>query len=119
MTVPEAAALVRVLHAELERIANHLDVAARLAEDPALAVGNARFAILKEDILRLQARLTGSRFARGIVVPGGVRAEGVVPLDELNRALDELERDLLRDRKLLLRTTSFTDRLSKRDRVGD
>ena len=109
--VPRRAEVWRTVYAELERIANHLDIAARLAEDPALAVGNARFAILKEDILRLQARLTGSRFARGIIVPGGVRAEGVVPLDELNRALDEFERDLLRDRKLLLRTTSFTDRL--------
>jgi Ni,Fe-hydrogenase III large subunit len=109
--VPRRAEVWRTVYAELERIANHLDVAARLAEDPALAVGNARFAILKEDILRLQARLTGSRFARGIVVPGGVRAEGAVPLDEVNRALDQFERDLHRDRKLLLATTSFTDRL--------
>jgi formate hydrogenlyase subunit 5 len=109
--VPRRAGVWRTVYAELERIANHLDVATRLAEDPALAVGNARFAILKEDILRLQARLTGNRFARGMIVPGGVRAEGALPLDELRSAIDRFESDLRRDRKLLLATTSFTDRL--------
>jgi formate hydrogenlyase subunit 5 len=108
---PLRAALWRTVLAELERIANHLDVAARLAEDPALAVGQARLAILKEDVLRLQAQMTGSRFSRGVVVPGGVRAEPSLGLDELLGALDALERNLARDRRLLLRTTSFTDRL--------
>jgi formate hydrogenlyase subunit 5 len=109
--IPPAAALWRTILAELERIANHLDVAARLAEDPALAVGNARFAILKEDTLRLQAELTGSRFGRGIVVPGGVRAAGRLAPDVLERRIGEFEREFLRDRRLLLRTTSFVDRL--------
>jgi formate hydrogenlyase subunit 5 len=109
--IPRRSENWRAVYAELERIANHLDVAARLAEDPALAVGNARFAILKEDVLRLQARLTGSRFARGIVLPGGVRAEGGLSLDELGRQLDRFEHAFRRDRTLLLGTTSFTDRL--------
>ncbi len=108
---PPAAALWRTILAELERVANHLDVAARLAEDPALAVGQARFAILKEDILRMQAELTGSRFGRGVVVPGGVRAAGRLAPDDLLRRLGAFERDFRRDRQLLLRTTSFVDRL--------
>jgi formate hydrogenlyase subunit 5 len=108
---PPRARLWRTLLAELERIANHLDVAARLAEDPSLAVGAARFAVLKEDVLRLQAELTGSRFARGVVCPGGIRHEGRLKPEELGRRLRALERDLARDRKLLLGTTSFTDRL--------
>ena len=62
----------RVVHAELERIANHLDVAAKLAEDAALAVGAARFGILKEHVQRLRAQLCGSRFGRGVVAPGGL-----------------------------------------------
>jgi formate hydrogenlyase subunit 5 len=108
---PAAAELWRTILAELERIANHLDVAARLAEDCALAVGYARFAILKEDVLRLKAVLTGSRFGRGRVVPGGVRLEQPIELNELLRRIALLERDFLRDRSLLVRTTSFTDRL--------
>ncbi len=72
--VPREAALVRVVHAELERIANHLDVAMRLADAAGLAVATARFALHKERVLRLVSGLCGSRFGRGVVVPGGVSA---------------------------------------------
>jgi Ni,Fe-hydrogenase III large subunit len=101
----------RVVHAELERIANHLDVATKLAEDAALAVGVARFGILKEEIMRLRARLCGSRFGRGVVVPGGIAAAPLHTPTEVVHALDRFEHDLRRDRRLLLSTTSFTDRL--------
>ena len=69
-----AAGLVRVLYAELERVANHLDVAVRLADAAGLAVATARFALHKERVLRLVSRMCGSRFGRGVVVPGGVSA---------------------------------------------
>jgi formate hydrogenlyase subunit 5 len=108
---PLAAKHWRALYAELERIANHFDVCAKEAETAALAVGQARFMMLKEDVLRLQAELTGSRFARGVIVPGGVRFGGRVALDELGERLRRLEGELRRDRRLLLGTTSFTDRL--------
>ncbi len=101
----------RVVHAELERIANHLDVAAKLAEDAALSVGVARFGILKEQIQRLRARLCGSRFGRGVIAPGGLAAAPHLEPKTVLTALDELERQLRRDRRLLLGTTSFTDRL--------
>lgn len=109
--VPQRAQAWRMVYAEIERIANHLDVAAKEAETPALAVGQARFGILRENVLRLQAALTGSRFARGAICPGGVREEGRIPLDALLEAIDLFEDDLRRDRRLLLGTTSFTDRL--------
>jgi formate hydrogenlyase subunit 5 len=101
----------RAVHAELERMACHLDVIAKEAETTALYVGQARFQILKERVTRLRARLTGSRFGRGVVVPGGVRFAGRVSLDELRAELDSLERDLARDRKLFVGTPSMTDRL--------
>ena len=65
-TPPESAGLVRVLHAELERIANHVDVAAKLADAAGLAVATARFAVHKERVLRLVSGLCGSRFGRGV-----------------------------------------------------
>ena len=70
--MPWAAALVRVLHAELERLACHLDVIVRLADGAGLAVATARFGWHKERVLRLAGQLSGSRFGRGVVVPGGV-----------------------------------------------
>jgi Ni,Fe-hydrogenase III large subunit len=108
---PQRAGLWRTIYAELERVANHLDVAIRLAEDAALSVGVARFGILKEDVQRLRAHLTGSRFGRGAVVPGGIAAEPRLRAGELAAALSSFERELRRDRRLLLRTASFTDRL--------
>src|SRR3984885_5331062 len=72
--VPREAALIRVVHAELERIANHLDVAMRLADAAGLAVATARFALHKERVMRLVSGLCGNRFGRGVVLPGGISA---------------------------------------------
>jgi len=101
----------RVVHAELERIANHLDVATKLAEDAALAVGVARFAMLKEQIQRLRAHMCGSRFGRGVLAPGGLAAPPLLEPKAVLTVLDRFERDLKHDRRLLLGTASFTDRL--------
>jgi Ni,Fe-hydrogenase III large subunit len=101
----------RAVHAELERIACHLDVVAKEAETTALSVGQARFQILKEQTMRLRARLTGSRFGRGIVIPGGVRFEGRIETEVLVAELEALEHDLGRDRRMFLGTGSMVDRL--------
>jgi formate hydrogenlyase subunit 5 len=117
--IPRQAALVRVVHAELERIANHLDVAMRLADAAGLAVATARFALHKERVLRLVSGLCGSRFGRGVVVPGGVsdswRDPGRAGLrkspDEILAALGSLEKQVTADAEALMGTSSFLDRL--------
>jgi formate hydrogenlyase subunit 5 len=101
----------RLVHAELERLACHLDIIAKEAETAALNVGQARFQILKEQVMRLRASLCGSRFGRGLVVPGGVRTEALISTAELRFGLNELEAAFERDRKLFLGTASMTDRL--------
>jgi Ni,Fe-hydrogenase III large subunit len=101
----------RTVHAEMERVACHLDVIAKQAETAALYVGQSRFQILKEQVTRMRARLTGSRFGRGVVVPGGVCFAGRVGAGELRSFLDRLESDLRRDRRLFIGTSSMTDRL--------
>ncbi|MGH3214610.1 MAG: NADH-quinone oxidoreductase subunit C [Trebonia sp.] len=109
--IPREAALVRVVHAELERIANHLDVAMRLADAAGLAVATARFALHKEQTMRLVSQLCGSRFGRGVVVPGGVSAfPGERPVDLLP-ALGALEKQVTADAETLMATSSFLDRL--------
>ena len=108
---PRLAQRWRIIHAELERIANHLDVGIKLAEDAALSVGVARFGVLKEQVMRLRARLCGSRFGRGVVIPGGIRREPLLTSAEFIDEVDSFEADFRRDRPLLLATASFTDRL--------
>jgi len=109
--IPREAALLRVVHAELERIANHLDVAMRLADAAGLAVATARFALHKERVLRLVSRLCGSRFGRGVTVPGGVGAFPDEPPADLLPALGKLERQVIADAEMLMGTSSFLDRL--------
>jgi formate hydrogenlyase subunit 5 len=109
--ISREAALVRVIHAELERIANHLDVAMRLADAAGLAVATARFALHKERILRLVSALCGSRFGRGVVVPGGVRAAPRKPPTEILAELARLEKQVTADAQGLMATSSFLDRL--------
>ena len=109
--LPRVAALVRVLHAELERIANHLDVAGKLAEAAGLAVAAARLALHKERVLRLVSRLCGSRFGRGVVVPGGVSARPSLPPAELLTEVGKLRRAVTAEAAALMATSSFLDRL--------
>jgi formate hydrogenlyase subunit 5 len=108
---PPAAALVRVMHAELERIANHLDVAVRLADAAGLAVATARFALHKEHVLRLVSRMCGSRFGRGVIVPGGVSALPRLSPAEIGAELTRLEPKITADAAVLMATSSFLDRL--------
>ena len=109
--VPWRAALVRVMHAELERVAAHLDVALRLADAAGLAVAAARFGLHKERVLRLVGRMCGSRFGRGVVVPGGVSAMPMVGPADLLAETGRLEAAVTADARALLGTPSFLDRL--------
>jgi formate hydrogenlyase subunit 5 len=111
--VPWPAALVRTLHAELERLACHLDVIVRLADGAGLSVATARFGWHKERLLRLTGQLSGSRFGRGVVALGGVRAAPQLGSPEILAAAGELERQISADVRLLMGTASFLDRLRR------
>jgi Ni,Fe-hydrogenase III large subunit len=111
LTVPWTARLVRVLHAELERVTAHLDTMVKLTDAAGLAVATARFGLHKERVHRLIGRLCGSRFGRTVVVPGGVRAlPGLTP-DRLARELPALRDAIAADWRAATATPSFLDRL--------
>ena len=111
--VPRPAALVRVLHAELERLASHLDAAMRLCDGAGLAVATARFSLHKENVHRLVSQMCGSRFGRGVVVAGGVAALPRVGPADLLAGLDRLDRAISGDVAVLMGTSSFLDRLRR------
>ncbi|WP_022900665.1 NADH-quinone oxidoreductase subunit C [Humibacter albus] len=109
--VPPRARLLRVVYAELERIANHLECAMRLSDAAGLSVAIARFAWHKELVMRTMSTLTGSRFGRGAVIPGGVRAPRVDPVVAFDADWSRLRNRILDDRRRVMRTSSFLDRL--------
>lgn len=110
-SAPVAARLVRSLFAELERISNHLHSVIGLCEAAGLAVAVARFGYHKERTMRLLAALSGSRFGRGVVVPGGVRALPALDPEATLRQLGRLARAIDSDARVLMGTPSFLDRL--------
>ena len=73
--VPERALWLRALFLEMERVANHLGDLGYLGNDVALAFGFNQFWKLKEEWLRLSARLFGHRYLFDRIVPGGVAAD--------------------------------------------
>jgi len=111
--VPWPAALVRVLHAELERLASHLDVAFRLADGAGLAVATARFASHKEHVMRLVSRACGNRFGRRVVVPGGVSRLPLASPADLLADIGRLDKAISSDVAALMGTASFLDRLRR------
>lgn len=69
---PDRAAFLRVIYAELERLANHFGDLGAIMLDTGFNFGGAHGARLREMIMRINERLTGSRFLRGVNVCGGV-----------------------------------------------
>ncbi len=111
VSVSAQASFVRVVHAELERIANHLDSIVRHVEAAGQAVAYSRFTLHKERVQRLRGRICGSRFGRGVVVPGGVAAAPAMGATQFLLNLDSIQGELRSDFKLLMSTPSFLDRL--------
>jgi Ni,Fe-hydrogenase III large subunit len=108
---PRCAQLVRTVHAELERVAVHLDSIIRHTEGAGQAVAYARMTLHKERVLRLRARLCGHRFGRSVVVPGGVAGPlGLHPAEALAE-VGKIDRPLADDARALMATPSFLDRL--------
>jgi formate hydrogenlyase subunit 5 len=108
---PRAAQALRLVHAELERVAAHVDSMVRHTEAAGQAVASARLSVHKERVLRLRAALCGHRFGRGVVVPGGVSGPPLMSMSALAGDLGALERALLADIDELQATASFLDRL--------
>ena len=94
---PRRALALRGILLELERIANHLGDLGYLGNDVALSFGFSQFWRLKEDLLRLNARLFGHRYRMDLIVPGGVAKD--LPrgeAEELLQRMEEIRREVLR-----------------------
>jgi Ni,Fe-hydrogenase III large subunit len=73
--IPARARYIRVILSELERIHNHLDVIAGLCTDAAFVVAAAFGTRIREELLRINGEVFGSRMLMGNIVPGGVKKD--------------------------------------------
>ncbi|OGV68058.1 MAG: hypothetical protein A3K19_27020 [Lentisphaerae bacterium RIFOXYB12_FULL_65_16] len=73
--VPSRARAIRTLALELERLYNHVGDLGNIAAGASYHYGTSAGARMKEALQQLNERLTGNRFLRGLVTPGGVRLD--------------------------------------------
>lgn len=88
-TIPERGWALRTVYAELERIYSLLGDIAGMVVDVAYPAGASPFFILREEVLRWNANLTGSRFLKRAVCLGGAADPGDENLRELAAYLGE------------------------------
>jgi Ni,Fe-hydrogenase III large subunit/NADH:ubiquinone oxidoreductase subunit C len=75
VTAPPRAQFLRTIALELERLYNHVGDIGAICAGVGYHWGTSVGARLKEEIQRENERLTGNRFLRGLVIPGGVHAD--------------------------------------------
>jgi len=75
----EKAGYLRVLFCELERLANHLGDIGAIMTDAGFNFGGAHGARLREMVMQINDRLTGSRFLRGVNRMGGGFSGEITP----------------------------------------
>ncbi len=102
----------RMLFGEMERLYNHVHDFSQIASATGMTVAQAQLARAKEELLRLNAELTGSRYLRG-----AVRLGRPAPVDWKSRTaglterLPDIDRRVRHFLGLLLHTPTFIDRL--------
>ncbi len=109
-TVPPRARMLRSLLAELERLYNHLHYLGHLAHTTTLKAGEAQGKLLEERAKQINGKLTGSRFLRSLLTPGGLRRD-LDPRPWLWSALESLREDIAVYATMLENTNSHLDRL--------
>jgi Ni,Fe-hydrogenase III large subunit len=80
--IPPRAQALRAMALELERLANHTGDLGALCADIGYLPGASYFGRLRGELLNLLLEMSGNRFGRGLLIPGGVRFD----LNEAARA---------------------------------
>ncbi len=108
--VPERAKFLRVILLEMERIYNHVADFGAICNDTGFAAAHSHCFRIREQLLRLNKRLTGNRLLRGGIVPGGVGRNLPVDLN-LVAELDAILSDFNEVVEISLGTPMLMDRL--------
>ena len=104
---PEAQATRAVL-LELERLYNHVTDLGAMGNDVGFGIAHAHTMRIREQLLRLNARITGHRLLRGGVVPGGARTEWLPDPATLTAMLDDIHEVV----EIMMANTTLVDRFT-------
>ena len=110
--VPEKATFERCIFLELERMHNHVIDIGTMALDAGFSFPHAYAQVMKEYLLALNEKLTGSRYLKGACVPGGVSKD----IAELNAkytaaCVENVMKDFRELKGMIYAASSFMDRV--------
>ena len=111
MKLTESAKAVRTVLLELERLYNHIGDIGNMCAGTGLAVGYAKGAVIKERLMQLNERVTGSRYLRGVNVIGGAKRNIFLHRDDILSTIGTVTKDYKEFMELLLGTVSHMERL--------
>ena len=110
--ISQKANYLRVIFSELERLANHLGDIGAIMTDTGFNFGGAHGARLRETVMRVNERLTGSRFLRGVNVVGGVAKDiGQEAREELLKEMNRVRKDFSEVMDIAGNSSSLLNRL--------
>lgn len=112
--VPERAQYLRVVFSELERLANHISDIGLILLGTAYNFGSSQGTRLRERIMQLNEKLTGSRFLRGTNCIGGATKD-ISAADSvwIGSELKEIEKEFTRLMSIVDKSMTIFNRLSK------
>jgi Ni,Fe-hydrogenase III large subunit/Ni,Fe-hydrogenase III component G len=116
-TVPPRAAALRAVLLELERLYNHVGDVGMIVNDTGYSFGHAHCFRLREELLRLNERVTGHRLLRGAVVPGGIAGAAQTPPPDLAETVARLVREFVEVAQVALDNTMVLERLQGTGRL--
>jgi len=112
LDVPRRARYLRSFFLELERLHNHLGDVGAICNDTAYALPHAHCSRMKERLMQVNDRLTGSRFLRGVLCVGGAAREvGKKSFEDTVEELNRIEQDFSELEAIIVANASLTDRL--------
>ncbi|MFA6096953.1 MAG: NADH-quinone oxidoreductase subunit C [Candidatus Paceibacterota bacterium] len=112
VNVPERAKYLRVVYAELERLANHFNDIGFIMLDTGFNFGGANGSRLREMIMQWNEKLTGSRFLRGVNSIGGVEKDvSEEAANKLRTNLEAIESDFRQVMEICFDSNSLMNRL--------
>ncbi len=106
--LPDEVHRLRSLLVELERLYNHVADLGALANDVGFSLANAHAQRIREQLLRLNAAVTGHRLLRGAIRPGAVALQALPDA----AALRSIAGDVAEVAELTLRNTVVYDRFA-------
>jgi Ni,Fe-hydrogenase III large subunit len=117
---PPKATAIRLVGLELERMMAHIGDVGALCGDVGFSVPAAHTARLKEFLLRASNECFGTRFLRGLAVPGGVKRDISPPAaDKLAQSVRQAHADFVRLAHIILDSPSVQNRFESAGYLTD